>query len=74
MAVIQRWKDRGIPPGRVTPAEDTDYAGGRARALYDAYQDRLKDLNCADFGDLMLHMVEILRGHPEVLADWHRLA
>ncbi|MDO9707396.1 ATP-dependent helicase [Paracraurococcus lichenis] len=72
MAVIQRWKDRGIPPGRVTPAEDTDYAGGRARALYDAYQERLKDLNCADFGDLMLHMVEILRTHPEVLADWHR--
>src|SRR5919199_435738 len=34
MAVIQRWKDRGIPPGRVTPAEDTDYAGSRARALY----------------------------------------
>ncbi|HEY0417969.1 MAG TPA: UvrD-helicase domain-containing protein, partial [Acetobacteraceae bacterium] len=54
------------------PAEDTDYAGGRARALYAAYQSRLRDLNCADFGDLMLHMVEILRGHPEVLADWHR--
>ena len=72
MAVIQRWKDRGITPDRVTPAEDTDYAGGRARSLYAAYQDRLKDLNCADFGDLMLHIVEILRGHPEVLADWHR--
>ncbi|TDH64499.1 DNA helicase II [Dankookia rubra] len=72
MAQVQRWKDRGIAPDRVTPAEDTDYAGGRARALYAAYQSRLRDLNCADFGDLMLHMVEILRGHPEVLADWHR--
>ncbi|TCZ57990.1 DNA helicase II [Roseicella aquatilis] len=72
MAVIQRWKDRGITPDRVTPAEDTDFAGGRARSLYAAYQDRLKDLNCADFGDLMLHMVEILRNHPEVLAEWHR--
>jgi DNA helicase-2/ATP-dependent DNA helicase PcrA len=72
MAAIQRWKDRGLVPDRVTPAEDTDYAGGRARALYAAYQDRLKDLNCADFGDLMLHMVEILCSHPEVLADWHR--
>ena len=72
MAVIQRWKDRGIPPGKVTPAEDSDYANNRAHALYAAYQDRLKQLNTADFGDLMLHMVEILKHHPDVLADWHR--
>src|ERR1700686_543377 len=26
MAVIQRWKDRGLTPTRVTPAEDTDFA------------------------------------------------
>jgi DNA helicase-2/ATP-dependent DNA helicase PcrA len=56
----------------VTPAEDTDYAGGRARGLYAAYQGRLRDLNAADFGDLLLHVTEILRGHPDVLADWHR--
>ena len=34
MAVIQRWKDRGLTPARVTPHEDTDFAAGRARALY----------------------------------------
>jgi DNA helicase-2/ATP-dependent DNA helicase PcrA len=72
MVQIQRWKDRGLSPNRITPAEDTDYAGGRARPLYAAYQSRLRDLNCADFGDLMLHMVDILRDHPEVLAEWHR--
>jgi DNA helicase-2/ATP-dependent DNA helicase PcrA len=71
MAIIQRWKDRGLTPARVTPAEDTDWANGRARALYAAYQDRLKDLNAADFGNLLLHMTEILRSHPEVLAEWH---
>jgi DNA helicase-2/ATP-dependent DNA helicase PcrA len=71
MAIFQRWKDRGLTPARVTPAEDTDWANGRARALYAAYQDRLKDLNAADFGDLLLHMTEILRGHPQVLAEWH---
>jgi DNA helicase-2/ATP-dependent DNA helicase PcrA len=73
MAQIQRWKDRGLTPARVTPAEDTDYAGGRARTLYEAYQARLRDLNAADFGDLLLHVTEILRSHPEVLADYHRL-
>ena len=72
LAAIGRWKDRGLPPDAVTPAEDTDYAGGRARALYAQYQSRLRDLNACDFGDLMLHIVTILRGHPEVLADWHR--
>jgi DNA helicase II / ATP-dependent DNA helicase PcrA len=72
MAVVQRWKDRGLTPDRVTPAEDTDYASGRAKALYAAYQARLRDLNTADFGDLLLHVTEILRAHPDVLADWHR--
>jgi DNA helicase-2/ATP-dependent DNA helicase PcrA len=72
MAVIQRWKDRGLPPGRVTAAENTDFAFGRARALYAAYQDRLRTLNAADFGDLLLHMTEILRGHADVLAYYHR--
>ncbi|WP_237212807.1 ATP-dependent helicase [Falsiroseomonas oryziterrae] len=72
MAQIQRWKDRGLTPGRVTPAEDTDYAGGRARALYADYQDRLRALNTADFGDLLLHVTEILRTHPDVLAGYHR--
>ncbi|MBN8872903.1 MAG: UvrD-helicase domain-containing protein [Rhodospirillales bacterium] len=71
MAVIQRWKDRGLPPARVTPAENTDFANGRARAIYAAYQDRLRALNAADFGDLMLHMTEILRSHPDVLAQYH---
>ncbi|WP_240791246.1 UvrD-helicase domain-containing protein [Roseomonas sp. AR75] len=73
MAIIQRWKDRGLTPSRVTPAEDTDYAANRGRALYEAYQARLRALNAADFGDLLLHVVEVLRGHPEVLAEYHRL-
>jgi DNA helicase-2/ATP-dependent DNA helicase PcrA len=73
MGFIQRWKDRGLPPDRVTAAEDTDFANGRARELYAAYQARLKAVNAADFGDLLLHMTEILRTHPEVLAQYHRM-
>ena len=72
MAIIQRWKDRGLTPARITAAEDTDFANGRAQQIYAAYQDRLRTLNVVDFGDLMLHMVEILRGHPDILADYHR--
>lgn len=73
MAVIQRWKDRGLTPDRVTPSEDTDFAAGRARALYAAYQERLRALNAADFGDLLLHMTELLRTQPDILQQYHRM-
>jgi superfamily I DNA/RNA helicase len=32
--------------------------------LYARYQERLKALNACDFGDLLLHMLTILRQHP----------
>ena len=72
LGAISRWKDRGLTPDRVTPAEDTDFAGGKARQIYGDYQERLRQLNAADFGDLMLHIVEILRTRPDVLAQYHR--
>ena len=73
MAIIQRWKDRGLTPARITPDQDSDFAANRARELYGDYQDRLAAVNAADFGDLLLHMTEILRGHPDVLAQYHRM-
>jgi len=72
MAMIQRWKDRGITPTRVTTAEDTDFAAGRARDLYAMYQARLRSLNAADFGDLLLHMTDLLREKSDILAQYHR--
>jgi DNA helicase-2/ATP-dependent DNA helicase PcrA len=72
MAIIQRWKDRGLTPPRITKNEDSDFANGQASALYAAYQARLRTLSAADFGDLLLHMTEILREQPEVLAQYHR--
>jgi DNA helicase-2/ATP-dependent DNA helicase PcrA len=73
MGMIQRWKDRGLTPDRVTAAEEGDFAGGQGRSVYAAYQDRLRTLNATDFGDLMLHMVEIFRTRHEVLAQYHRM-
>ena len=72
MGIIQRWKDRGLTPARVTAAEDSDFAGGQARTLYADYQSRLIALNAADFGDLLLYVTEILRTEPDVLAQYHR--
>ena len=39
MGLIQRWKDRGLPPGKIpSQSEDSDFANGRAREIYAAYQ------------------------------------
>ena len=72
MALIQRWKDRGLTPARVTPAEDSDFANGRGTELYAAYQERLRAVNSCDFGDLLLHMTELLRTEQDILAHYHR--
>jgi len=72
MGVIQRWKDRGLTPDRIGAGDDTDFADGSARVLYADYQSRLIALNAADFGDLLLHVTEILRTEADVLAQYHR--
>jgi DNA helicase-2/ATP-dependent DNA helicase PcrA len=73
MGHIQRFKDRGLTPDRVTRAEaDAEFAGGRLVELYRDYQARLLAVNAADFGDLLLHMTELLRTDDAVLAEYHR--
>ncbi|MEE9480939.1 MAG: UvrD-helicase domain-containing protein, partial [Kiloniellales bacterium] len=72
LAAVQRWKDRGLTPDRVSDSEAGDLAGGRAVELYAAYQDRLKTLNACDFGDLLLHCLELFQSAPDVLARYHR--
>jgi DNA helicase II / ATP-dependent DNA helicase PcrA len=72
MSVIQRWKDRGLTPDRVTEAEGAEAIDGLALPLYGEYQERLKSLNAVDFGDLLLHGLSIFREHPEVAAKYQR--
>jgi DNA helicase II / ATP-dependent DNA helicase PcrA len=73
MAQIQRWKDKGFLPGEVPAAEESDFANGQAGALYAAYQARLRELNAADFGDLLLLTMNLLKKDSEVLATYHRM-
>ena len=69
---IQRWKDRGISPESVSPAEAADAADGRLVPLYKAYQERLRAVNAVDFGDLLLLCLELFKNHPDVLAEYQR--
>ena len=72
LGAIERWKDRGLTPDRLSEADGGDVAGGRLVALYRQYQDRLRTLNACDFGDLLLHNLSVFQNHPDVLAEYHR--
>ncbi len=67
---IQRFKDRGLPPDRLGAADAGDMADGRLGEIYALYQERLATLNSADFGDLILHCVNLFASSPEVLERW----
>ena len=71
-AAIERFKDRGLTPDKVGVAEAGDIADGRIGELYKLYQERLRILNAADFGDLLLHCVTVFMKNPDVLADYQR--
>ncbi|MBW8753104.1 MAG: UvrD-helicase domain-containing protein [Sphingomonadales bacterium] len=70
--LIDRWKNRGLNPGDLDAAENEAYANGRGKQFYSLYQDRLKALNACDFGDLLLHVVNIFRSHREVLEQYQQ--
>ena len=69
-AVISRWKDRGLGPDDVRN-ERGQLAGGKLPKLYAQYQERLRELNACDFGDLLLHQLTLLKNHPDILAKFH---
>jgi len=72
MGVIQRWKDRGLTPQKVSAEEGSGFAEGQLLKLYTDYQDRLRTLNAADFGDLLLHNLTLFTEQPDVLAEYQR--
>jgi ATP-dependent DNA helicase UvrD/PcrA len=69
-AMIDNWKNRGLKPEDVSQSEAQAYAFGKGQSLYRQYQDRLKSLNAADFGDLLLETLHILKNNPDILADY----
>src|SRR5581483_7855915 len=70
---IDGWKNRGLGPSQVPSGEAAMFANGKGGKLYASYQERLKILNAADFGDLLLENIRLFREHPDVLRQYqHR--
>ena len=70
--LLDSWKNRGLAPSQVPAGEAAVFAEGRGRKLYAAYQDRLKLLNAADFGDLLLESIRLFREQAEVLRQYQQ--
>src|SRR5690349_14330607 len=68
--LIDGWKNRGLTPDMVPAGEAATFANGKGKKLYAAYQERLKTLNAADFGDLLLECIRLFRQHPGVLKQY----
>src|SRR6266567_1324617 len=53
-AMIDGWKNRGLRPEDISEGEAQGFAFGKGKSLYRQYQERLKALNAADFGERLL--------------------
>ncbi|HEX7743563.1 MAG TPA: UvrD-helicase domain-containing protein, partial [Sphingobium sp.] len=70
--LIDQWKNKGLTPEEIGAGESEGYANGRGQKLYAAYQARLRDVNACDFGDLLLHILTILKRHRDVLEQYQQ--
>ncbi len=70
--LIDKWKNRGLTPADLDVEDKEAYADGKGGHFYALYQARLKTLNACDFGDLLLHMLVILKTHRDVLEHYQQ--
>src|SRR5688572_1390524 len=59
---IESWKNQGLPPPEVTPFDASSFS---AHKIYRLYEQRLLEANAVDFGNMLVHTVELLRKHEE---------
>ncbi|MBT2133432.1 UvrD-helicase domain-containing protein [Croceibacterium sp. LX-88] len=70
--LIDRWKNRGLNPEDLDAVENEAYANGKGQKMYALYQARLKALNACDFGDLLLHMLNVFRRERDILESYQQ--
>ncbi|MBQ2811190.1 MAG: UvrD-helicase domain-containing protein [Alphaproteobacteria bacterium] len=63
---IQRLKDKGLSYDSIKPEQKRTLIAG----VYEKYQKRLIELNCVDFGDIILYTLQILQQHADILEKY----
>lgn len=60
---ISRWKDKGLTIEKIK----LEYKSNVLTQVFEKYQNRLIELDCVDFGDIILHTLTILMSDAEIL-------
>lgn len=63
---IARLKDKGITVDKV----DSEYRSNVLTTVYKKYQSRLVELNCVDFGDILLYTLILLMSNKDILETY----
>ncbi len=72
-SIIDGWKNKAKRPKDISFDDVLDIVDGKMLKIYEIYQARLKSLSACDFGDLLLHMIEILKDpkNKDILDLYH---
>lgn len=65
---IQRWKDKGWTIDKI----ENNYKSNVLTEIYKRYQQRLIELNCVDFGDILLYTLTILQSNDDILKYYQK--
>ena len=63
---ISRWKDKGLTIDKIS----NEFKESTLTLVYKHYQQRLLELNCVDFGDIILFTLIILNSHQDILKKY----
>ncbi len=74
LAIIQSFKDRALTPDKAGSGDSdhSHFANGKLIPVYETYQQKLRNLNACDFGDLILHCITIFKNHSDILAEYQK--
>ena len=71
LSIIDKWKNNGWLPNNVI-INRKDIFEKIILPVYKIYQQKLIDLNCCDFGDLILHCVNILEKNKDICEIYYK--
>jgi len=67
LSQIENWKNKGLLPEKVAKSEPAIIGHEKSVEVYSNYQKRLSRLNSADFGDLLLLPLKLLKENDSLL-------
>ena len=65
LAFIDQWKNKGLLPDEVKPSRKNIFEN-QILKVYKIYQNKIRDLNSCDFGDLIMYCVKLFEKHPDI--------